>query len=191
MTKITTTGKVFTEKQLMSLLEKGAKGTVTTVANKASSVMKEFTIKNLYNVPKLTLTNARPGQYYTRSRYLLGSIDIDRTEAEEDMWYSDVGFNESYLRENATLPEYKITKKGTKKIVKFGRYTDIWGDYVGDDMLADGYIEDGLDGGLAPRRGAHIIRDTMTFLDDYFSSNGIIVDMEQNFGYGITITRER
>lgn len=191
MTKITTTGRVFTEKQLTDLLKKGARGTVTTVAQKAASTLKKYTQKNLYDVPKLTNTSAFSGEYYHRSRYLLGSIETDRTEAEDDMFFNEVGFSEERLREHAEPPSYRETKKGTFKVSAFGRYTDLWGDFVGDDMLDMEWLEEGTEGGKAPRKGAHMIADTLNFLDDYFSSNGIIADMEQNFGRGITITRER
>lgn len=191
LTKITTTGKVFTEKQLLEMLDKGARVTVTAVAEKTKQVMKEYTQRNLYNVAKLTSTSAPPGLYYNRSRYLYGSIDRDRTEADGDVWYNDVGFQEYLLEEQAEPPEFRVTKKGELSMIKFGRYTNLYGNSVVDEMLDEGWIEEGTTGGKAPRKGAHIVKDTKEFLDNYFSTNGIQADLQQNYGHGVTITRER
>lgn len=191
MTRITTTGKVFTEKQLIALLNKGAKGTVTAIAERTKKVMQEYTKKNLYDVPKLTIGNVSPGEYYTRSWNLFYSIDKEDTEADGDEFFNEVGYQEHYLYEHQAPPEFRVTKRGNLHMVKFGRYTDYRSDYVGDEMLENDWLEEGTEGGLAPREGTHVVRDTMNILTQYFASNGVQADLEANFGGGITVTREK
>ena len=170
---------IMTDKQLEALLAKGARGVITQLAQYAKKEMQYFTKRNLYDQVLVDTKN----RAYDRSRYLYGSIESSRTESSGDSFYSEVAFDKDYIRAHAEKPTYKKTKKGKLRMVKFGRYTDIHGDYVGDEMIEEGWIEDGTGyPSIVPRGGAHIMEDTVESIDRFLAQNGVEAELKREFG---------
>lgn len=166
---------IVSQKQLEELLNKTAKGVVTGLAQYATKALKYTTERNLYQQDLVGTSH----HYYERSGYLYGSITSTRTENTGDSFYSVAGFEDEYLRAHATKPQFKATKKrkkngNGKKLVAFGRYTDIFGNYVGDEMIEDGWIEDGTSiPSIVPRRGTNMLQDARDMVEEFIDSKGI------------------
>lgn len=177
--KVPQEGKFLTSKQLDALMRAGTKGTVTKLSAYAKKALQLSTEKNLYQQKLVNTKNSA----YQRSRHLYGSITSTRTDDSGDSFFSVAGFEDEYLRARSTPPEFKKTRRGKKRLVKFGRYTDIYGDYVGDQMIEDGWLEDGTDRpSMVPRRGAEMIESATEMVEDFIGGFGIEAEIKKEFG---------
>ena len=179
---------VLTEKQVMEIMKKKVKGTVTAMAKQAEKMMQYVTKENLYDQH---LAISKGHSAYERTNGLYNSIFSGNTEDLGGVYSNGVGFSVDYLRANATQPIFRATKTGGKKLVQFGSYTDVYGDFVGDDMIDGEWIEEGTGyQSLVPRRGAYIYERTAQEMEDMIARHGFDVEFA-NIGAEISIEKYR
>jgi hypothetical protein len=174
------------DKQLRDLLNAKAKGIVTRLATYAEKMLKYAISTQLYG---RSHTSGRSGSYYDRTGYFLGSVQRNRTEYEDDGFNASAYFDIDYLDLHSAPPIYKIGKRGGRHLVKFGRYTDIYGNFIGDGMVEGRWLEDGTDSpSIVPRSGAGFMMETISLLDEFMSGYGIDAMVSEGFN-GIEIER--
>lgn len=174
---------VMTQKQIEKLLQKKAKGFVTEMAKACEKLLKQNIRSELYGEDH-TLTKNPTYRKIFRDRALIGAVLREPTSKEFDGWGTTIGFDIGYL-ESAAEPKGYNPGVGSY----LGRYTDVHGNFVGDDMIADGWLEDGA-GGIVPRSGAGFMQKTVDEMEDFIANIGAEAYFSNEFG-SILITRGR
>lgn len=170
---------ITSESAMKKILEKGAKGFITSISKKTVEYMKYYTKANLYDRDLVGTKR----HYYNSSGYLYGSIQATKTEYSGDSFYSEVGFNNEYLMQHSSKPKFKKKRRGKKTLVEFGRYTDIYGNYVGDEMIEEEWIEDGTQKpSIVPRRGAYIMEDVINSVENDFNVSNVETTLSKEIG---------
>jgi len=156
---------LFTPEQVNKLLQKTAKGTVTTLAKYAERSLKYYTLIDLYKHPAEYFTGKDKPTEYVRTNALYGSIIRLRTDGEDGNYFGSVIFDESVLASN--------TSKKTKHTL--GAHVNINGYFVGDDLIDYRWIDEGTLGtsSRVPRKGANMVADTIGDIEDFINRNGI------------------
>lgn len=170
---------ITSDSAMKKILSKGAKGFITSISKKTVEYMKYYTKANLYDRDLVGTKR----HYYNNSGYLYGSIQATRTDYSGDSYYSEVGFDNDYLRAHSSKPKFKKSKRGKKVLIEFGRYTDIYGNYVGDDMIEDEWIEDGTGKpSIVPRKGAYIMEDVIQSVENDFGVSNVQTTLSKELG---------
>lgn len=176
-----------TQKEIEKMLEKTAKGMATDIARQAEYQLKLYTKKNLYGQRLVNTKNSA----YDPSGEFYNAINRNNAEKDGNMYFSDVGFDIEYLRSVSETPQFQITKHGNLRLIKFGRYTDVYGDFVGDELVEALWLEEGTGSrSIVPRRGAYMMRDTIDAVVAWCNGNGIDASIYREFGR-VTISKEK
>lgn len=180
--------KGFTQKEIEKMLKKAAKGLATDIAKYAEIRLKYNTKERLYGQ---TLVNTKK-HYYKASGEFYRAITREPTEYLDDEYSAEVGWSDQKLRESSTDPVYRRTRKGKLKLVEFGRYTDIYGDYVGDEMVELFWLEEGTEKpSIVKRRGAYMVEATMNDIDAFMMSHNLDASISKEFGNVIVSVSKR
>lgn len=180
--------KGFTQKEIEKMLKKTAKGLATDIAKYAEIRLKYNTKERLYGQ---TLVNTKK-HYYKASGEFYRAITREPTEYLDDEYSAEVGWSDQKLRESSTDPVYRRTRTGKLKLVEFGRYTDIYGDYVGDEMVELFWLEEGTEKpSIVKRRGAYMVEATMNDIDTFMMSHNLDVSVSKEFGNVIVSVLKR
>lgn len=180
--------KGFTQKEIEKMLKKTAKGLATDIAKYAEIRLKYNTKERLYGQ---TLVNTKK-HYYKASGEFYRAITREPTEYLDDEYSAEVGWSDQKLRESSTDPVYRRTRTGKLKLVEFGRYTDIYGDYVGDEMVELFWLEEGTEKpSIVKRRGAYMVEATMNDIDAFMMSHNLDVSVSKEFGNVIVSVSKR
>lgn len=180
--------KGFTQKEIEKMLKKAAKGLATDIAKYAEIRLKYNTKERLYGQ---TLVNTKK-HYYKASGEFYRAITREPTEYLDDEYSAEVGWSDQKLRESSTDPVYRRTRKGKLKLVEFGRYTDIYGDYVGDEMVELFWLEEGTEKpSIVKRRGAFMVEATMNDIDAFMMSHNLSASISKEFGNVIVSVSKR
>lgn len=171
--------KGFTQKEIEKMLKKAAKGLATDIAKYAEIRLKYNTKERLYGQ---TLVNTKK-HYYKASGEFYRAITREPTEYLDDEYSAEVGWSDQKLRESSTDPVYRRTRTGKLKLVEFGRYTDIYGDYVGDEMVELFWLEEGTEKpSIVKRRGAFMVEATINDIDEFMMSHNLGASVSKEFG---------
>lgn len=156
---------LLTSEQVNKLLQKTAKGTVTSLAKYAERSLKYYTLIDLYKRPSSYFTGKEKPSKYVRTNALYGSITRLRTDGEEGNYFSSVIFDENVLASN--------TSKKTKDTL--GAHVNVSGYFVGDDLIDYKWIDEGTLGtsSRVPRKGANMVSDTIEDIENFINKNGI------------------
>lgn len=180
--------KGFTQKEIEKMLKKAAKGLTTDIAKYAEIRLKYNTKERLYGQ---TLVNTKK-HYYKASGEFYRAITREPTEYLDDEYSAEVGWSDQKLRESSTDPVYRRTRRGKLKLVEFGRYTDIYGDYVGDEMVELFWLEEGTEKpSIVKRRGAYMVEATMNDIDEFMMSHNLDASISKEFGNVIVSVLKR
>lgn len=180
--------KGFTQKEIEKMLKKAAKGLATDIAKYAEIRLKYNTKERLYGQ---TLVNTKK-HYYKASGEFYRAITREPTEYLDDEYSAEVGWSDQKLRESSTDPVYRRTRTGKLKLVEFGRYTDIYGDYVGDEMVELFWLEEGTEKpSIVKRRGAYMVEATMNDIDAFMMSHNLGASISKEFGNVIVSVSKR
>lgn len=180
--------KGFTQKEIEKMLKKAAKGLTTDIAKYAEIRLKYNTKERLYGQ---TLVNTKK-HYYKASGEFYRAITREPTEYLDDEYSAEVGWSDQKLRESSTDPVYRRTRRGKLKLVEFGRYTDIYGDYVGDEMVELFWLEEGTEKpSIVKRRGAYMVEATMNDIDAFMMSHNLDASISKEFGNVIVSVLKR
>lgn len=180
--------KGFTQKEIEKMLKKAAKGLATDIAKYAEIRLKYNTKERLYGQ---TLVNTKK-HYYKASGEFYRAITREPTEYLDDEYSAEVGWSDQKLRESSTDPVYRRTRRGKLKLVEFGRYTDIYGDYVGDEMVELFWLEEGTEKpSIVKRRGAYMVEATMNDIDAFMMSHNLDASISKEFGNVIVSVLKR
>lgn len=180
--------KGFTQKEIEKMLKKAAKGLATDIAKYAEIRLKYNTKERLYGQ---TLVNTKK-HYYKASGEFYRAITREPTEYLDDEYSAEVGWSDQKLRESSTDPVYRRTRRGKLKLVEFGRYTDIYGDYVGDEMVELFWLEEGTEKpSIVKRRGAFMVEATMNDIDAFMMSHNLDASISKDFGNVIVSVLKR
>lgn len=180
--------KGFTQKEIEKMLKKAAKGLTTDIAKYAEIRLKHNTKERLYGQ---TLVNTKK-HYYKASGEFYRAITREPTEYLDDEYSAEVGWSDQKLRESSTDPVYRRTRRGKLKLVEFGRYTDIYGDYVGDEMVELFWLEEGTEKpSIVKRRGAYMVEATMNDIDAFMMSHNLDASISKEFGNVIVSVLKR
>lgn len=180
--------KGFTQKEIEKMLKKAAKGLTTDIAKYAEIRLKYNTKERLYGQ---TLVNTKK-HYYKASGEFYRAITREPTEYLDDEYSAEVGWSDQKLRESSTDPVYRRTRRGKLKLVEFGRYTDIYGDYVGDEMVELFWLEEGTEKpSIVKRRGAFMVEATMNDIDAFMMSHNLDASISKEFGNVIVSVLKR
>lgn len=180
--------KGFTQKEIEKMLKKTAKGLATDIAKYAEIRLKYNTKERLYGQ---TLVNTKK-HYYKASGEFYRAITREPTEYLDDEYSAEVGWSDQKLRESSTDPVYRRTRRGKLKLVEFGRYTDIYGDYVGDEMVELFWLEEGTEKpSIVKRRGAYMVEATMNDIDAFMMSHNLDASISKDFGNVIVSVSKR
>lgn len=180
--------KGFTQKEIEKMLKKAAKGLTTDIAKYAEIRLKYNTKERLYGQ---TLVNTKK-HYYKASGEFYRAITREPTEYLDDEYSAEVGWSDQKLRESSTDPVYRRTRRGKLKLVEFGRYTDIYGDYVGDEMVELFWLEEGTEKpSIVKRRGAFMVEATMNDIDEFMMSHNLDASISKEFGNVIVSVLKR
>ena len=180
--------KGFTQKEIEKMLKKTAKGLATDIAKYAEIRLKYNTKERLYGQ---TLVNTKK-HYYKASGEFYRAITREPTEYLDDEYSAEVGWSDQKLRESSTDPVYRRTRTGKLKLVEFGRYTDIYGDYVGDEMVELFWLEEGTEKpSIVKRRGAFMVEATMNDIDSFMMSHNLDASISKEFGNVIVSASKR
>lgn len=169
-----------TEKQLQALLEKKTKGFVTAVTKIAEKTMKQNVEAYLYGVDHVNTQKKTYRENYTDHNFA-GSIYREPTSKQGGSWVGEVNFDQSVLQGAAEPKTHEY----------LGRYTDFHGNYVGDDLIGSGWLEDGTTNGRWPflsRSGADFIKETINDLEDFVIQNELEAYFEDDFD-GIRVVK--
>ena len=169
-----------TEKQLQALFQKKTKGFVTAITKVAEKQMKENIESYLYgynhvNTKRKTYRPAYGDHNFKRSVY------HENAKREGDGYVGEVNFGQSVLQ-SASEPKTRTY---------LGRYTDFQGNYVGDELIGNGWLEDGTANDMRPylsRSGAGFIEATMRDLDDFAIMHELQTYFEGDFD-GIRVVK--
>lgn len=180
--------KGFTQKEIEKMLKKAAKGLATDIAKYAEIRLKYNTKERLYGQ---TLVNTKK-HYYKASGEFYRAITRDPTEFLDNEYSAEVGWSNEKLKQSSTDPVYRRTRTGKLKLVEFGRYTDVYGDYVGDEMVELFWLEEGTEKpSIVKRRGAYMLEATMEDIDAFMTSHNLNASISKEFGNVIVSTSKR
>lgn len=170
------------------MLKKTAKGLATDIAKYAEIRLKYNTKKLLYGQ---NLVDTKK-HYYKASGEFYRAITREPTEYLDDEYASEVGWSDQKLRESSTDPVFRRTKSGKLKLVEFGRYTDIYGNYVGDEMVELFWLEEGTQKpSIVKRRGAYMVEATMSDIDNFLLSHNLDASISKEFGNVVVSVSKR
>lgn len=172
---------IMTQKQIEKLLQKKAKGFITEMAKTCEKLLKQNIKSELYGNEHTSTKNPTYRKVF-KDHALIGAVLREPTSKDDGIWSATVGFDIGYL-ESASEPKGYAPGIGSY----LGRYTDVNGNFVGDDMIADGWLEDGSDG-LISRSGAGFMQKTVDELEDFIAAIGVDGYFGEEFG-SILITR--
>ncbi len=183
------------KKEVQDLLKQSAKTIVARIGDDMVKTLKHYTAMNLYE-------KMQPGERYDRSGGYYNSIKRTPSSSGDGLYMSNIGYDIGYLRSHQSQPVYRESRTGKRYMVKFGRYTDVYGAFVGDIMVEKGWLEQGTKGGgsedgegrnLHPRRGAYAERQSRRWLEKYLAKREIDMNLsEYGFEYGnITISKHK
>lgn len=171
--------KGFTQKEIEKMLKKTARGLTTDIAKYAEIRLKYNTKKLLYGQ---NLVDTKK-HYYKASGEFYRAITREPTELLDDEYTSEVGWSDQALRESSTDPVFRRTRTGKLKLVEFGRYTDVNGDYVGDEMVEAYWLEEGTNKpSIVKRRGAYMVETTMEDINNFIMSHNLDSSISKEFG---------
>lgn len=180
--------KGFTQKEIEKMLKKAAKGLATDIAKYAEIRLKYNTKERLYGQ---TLVNTKK-HYYKASGEFYRAITREPTEFLDNEYSAEVGWSNEKLKQSSTDPVYRRTRTGKLKLVEFGRYTDVYGDYVGDEMVELFWLEEGTEKpSIVKRRGAYMLEATMEDIDAFMTSHNLNASISKEFGNVIVSTSKR
>lgn len=180
--------KGFTQKEIEKMLKKAAKGLATDIAKYAEIRLKYNTKERLYGQ---TLVNTKK-HYYKASGEFYRAITREPTEFLDNEYSAEVGWSNEKLKQSSTDPVYRRTRTGKLKLVEFGRYTDVYGDYVGDEMVELFWLEEGTEKpSIVKRRGAYMVEATMEDIDAFMTSHNLNASISKEFGNVIVSTSKR
>lgn len=170
---------ITSEAQFNELMGKKAKGFVTQITKNAKKLLKENVQNNFYSKPYTSfIKKPIKNHTYQRTGDLYDSISENQTANFEDYFSNEVYFDQEYFNNNMK-PKNKDT---------LGTYYNVHNTPTPSEIIEENWIEDGSDGGLYPRKGAHFIRDTMQMLEDRIGSQEFNYELENYFG-AISVTR--
>ena len=172
--------------ELQAILEKGCKGSVTEVTKVAARKLYEnigdaFGPGAPWYLKYKAQSEKRP---YNRRNFIQRTIAVEKTENIDDGFSNMVYFSEDKLYGYATNKTHDY----------LGRYTDVGGGLVDMPDFIE-WLEEGteIDGKMRKlsRYGAGFIEKTKEDIDNFLSSGGIDVLIENEFDSlgGLTITR--
>lgn len=180
--------KGFTQKEIEKMLKKAAKGLATDIAKYAEIRLKYNTKERLYGQ---TLVNTKK-HYYKASGEFYRAITREPTEFLDNEYSAEVGWSNEKLKQSSTDPVYRRTRTGKLKLVEFGRYTDVYGNYVGDEMVELFWLEEGTEKpSIVKRRGAYMVEATMEDIDAFMTSHNLNASISKEFGNVIVSTSKR
>lgn len=180
--------KGFTQKEIEKMLKKAAKGLATDIAKYAEIRLKYNTKERLYGQ---TLVNTKK-HYYKASGEFYRAIAREPTEFLDNEYSAEVGWSNEKLKQSSTDPVYRRTRTGKLKLVEFGRYTDVYGDYVGDEMVELFWLEEGTEKpSIVKRRGAYMVEATLEDIDAFMTSHNLNASISKEFGNVIVSTSKR
>lgn len=180
--------KGFTQKEIEKMLKKAAKGLATDIAKYAEIRLKYNTKERLYGQ---TLVNTKK-HYYKASGEFYRAITREPTEFLDNEYSAEVGWSNEKLKQSSTDPVYRRTRTGKLKLVEFGRYTDVYGDYVGDEMVELFWLEEGTEKpSIVKRRGAYMVEATLEDIDAFMTSHNLNASISKEFGNVIVSTSKR
>ena len=151
--------QILTESELKKLLSKKTKGFVSELTRVTARLLNQNTRLYLYGQNHVN-TKKRT---YKNTKGIISSITYDATENTGESFYNRVYFDVDVL-------EGYASKKTRDSL---GTYTDVRGNFVGDDLIEDLWLEDGTDSGLVPRSGANMIKITMEEINQWLSRTNV------------------
>lgn len=172
--------RLLTQSALESMLKKTARGISTEIAKKTSMVLKNNIEQNLYVRQPGRVTGAYRSHF--SGKPLIDAIYYENSVYDFDSYVSDVGFDIGMLAAEAEPPKLK----GRRRYL--GRYTDIKGIFVGDTIIGEMWLEEGVDKppSLVRHPGAYYMEDTIQEIEDWISGGYIDSTIEKETG-GIVI----
>lgn len=169
-----------TEKQLQDLLERKTKGFVTQVTKIAEKTLKQNIETNLYGEKH---TNTKSNAY----RNVYRDHNFKKSVSREPTTRSGGGYTGEVIFDQSVLQQASEPKTGDY----LGRYTDFFGNYVGDELISNGWLEDGTVNEARPnlsRTGAGFIEKTIDDLEDFIIQNELEAYFEGDFD-GIRVVK--
>lgn len=160
--------QILTEAELQKLLLKKTKGFVSELTKVTQRLLKENTSSYLYGQNHVQTKK----KTYKNTKGILASITSEKTENTGESFYNRVYFDVDVL-------EGYASKKNHESL---GTYTDVRGNFVGDEMIEDLWLEDGTDGGLVPRSGADMIKITIEEINQWLNSSDVDFYFESELG---------
>lgn len=160
--------QILTETELKRLLSKKTKGFVSELTRVTAKLLLQNTKKYLYGQNHVQTKK----KTYKNTKGIISSITYDGTENTGESFYNRVYFDVDVLEGYASK----------KTRYSLGTYTDVRGNFVGDDLIEDLWLEDGTDGGLVPRSGADMIKITMDEINQWLASSNVDFYFESELG---------
>lgn len=160
--------QILTEEKLEKLLLKKTKGFVSELTRVTVRLLKENTASYLYGQNHVQTKK----KTYKNTKGVLASITSESTQNTGESFYNRVYFDVDVMEGYASKKTHS----------SLGTYTDVHGNFVGDELIEDLWLEDGTDGGLVPRSGADMIKITMEQINDWLASSDVDFYFESELG---------
>lgn len=166
--------KILSDAQLMKILEKKCKGTVTELTKIAYKLMKENTKSDLYGKDHLIKPTKK--KTYKNTGAFLSAISMEKTLNTGESFFNRVYIDEDVLYNN------RYNKGGKQGERYLGAYTDCHKRFVGDELIQEMWLEDGTSSGLLPRNGAGMMEHTISDIEEFIDGTDIEFDIHKELG---------
>lgn len=172
--------RILSQSALDSMLKKTARRISDDIAKKTSQVLKNKVDVNIYQEQPGRISGAY--RSYFSGRPLVDAVYYENSVYDFDSYTSEVGFDVGHLQMMSAPPKLRGKER------HLGRYTDIHGNFVGDDLIYGEWLEEGTSKppSIVSHPGAYFMEETVQMVEDWISGSYINVAIEKEMGSIVT-----